>query len=320
MRYERALMSIKQSAEAGDIHIDRLTVTFSGKNEPVTALKNVSLTLPAGRITGIIGESGSGKSVLAMSLLGLLPKGTSIEGDIRINGRKLNEMKASELRKHRQESIALIPQDPENALNPVVKIDRQIREALPQEPGKSSPLASVLASLGLSDKAKCFPFQLSGGMKQRALAAMAIYRYPSWLLADEPTKGLDPSLRSRVYKLLTDARHPSASGMIIITHDLPFARRICDDVAVFYCGRIMEVSPAKAFFSSPCHPYPKALLKSLPQAGLIPVPGPVPGIAVPPEGCPFHPRCPERLRVCRDKMPEPTHIPPGRTVYCHRYV
>ncbi len=283
----------------------------------VTAVKDVSLTFPGNRITGIIGESGSGKSVLGMSLIGLLPEGTEIGGKITLGGEEISRLTQKGMRRLRQKSIALVPQDPFASLNPVMRIREQIGEALGRKKGRYEEVEGFLSQLSLSGKGGQYPFRLSGGMRQRALVAMGLIRKPSWLLADEPTKGLDARLRHRVFELLGSVHERTRAGIILISHDLPFARRLCHRIAVLYCGRIVETGPAESLFTAPLHPYTRALLQALPGNGFTPVPGPVPHMPRPPSGCPFHPRCSGAMPICREEFPRVRRPAPEREVYCH---
>lgn len=304
-----------------DITIEHLSVAFRTGGQSPKGLDDISLCLPVKKITGILGESGCGKSLLAMSLLGLLPDTANCSGNIRFNNQSLGRLSNRDLRKLRQQWIALIPQNPDVSLNPLMKIRDQIREGMIQEKnGRSDAIIDkVLNNLGISQRGSQYPFQLSGGMKQRALAAIALCRNPLWLLADEPTKGLDARLRYTICKLLERIHLATTAGIILISHDLAFARRLCHYIAVLYCGKLMETAPAPTFFSTPGHPYSRALLKALPENGFHPIPGIVPGIAQPPRGCPFHPRCPDKMDICRDKMPGAGNPRPGQTIYCHQY-
>jgi len=298
-----------------DISVDRLSVAFSGEASGGAVLNDVSLTFPGRRITGVIGESGSGKSVLGMSLIGLLPKNASVRGVIRYRGRDIRRLDRRGMQHLRRNEIALIPQDPSSALNPIMRIRDQIGEGLGRSAGDK--INNLLSALDLPDSGRPYPFQLSGGMKQRALAAMGLARDPSWLLADEPTKGLDARLRSGVFHLLSTLHDRSKTGIILISHDLPFARRLCHRIAVLYCGRIVETGPCEAVFETPWHPYTRALFRALPRNGFVPVPGPAPGVSTPPSGCPFHPRCPQRKAICTTAFPEARKPQAEREVYCH---
>lgn len=303
------------------ISVQHLSVVFSGAHHTLTAVNDISLTFPGNKITGIIGESGCGKSVLAMSLIGLQPKNTRTQGKIIFNRQDLCRLDKREMRRLRQEGIALIPQDPDTSLNPAMKIHDQILEAAPRADYKQAHLQveKRLDLLGLAGTGNLYPFQLSGGMRQRALTAMGLIRAPKWLLADEPTKGLDARMRYKIFKLLEGIHSRTKTGIILISHDLLFARRLCNHIAVLYCGKVMETGPASDFFASLFHPYSQSLLKALPRYGFTPVPGPAPSIAAPPGGCPFHPRCPNQTKICRTTFPPASQPGPGSEVYCHLY-
>lgn len=296
-----------------DIRVRDLTLAFS--RAPGPAIRDISLNFPGRRITGIIGESGSGKSVLGMSLISLLPQGTRVRGEITLGGRNIRNLSPRGLRRLRKTQIALIPQDPAAALDPAMGVGAQIREGLGRD--RESRVRDILARLHLSGRDRQRPFQFSGGMRQRALVAMGLARNPAWLLADEPTKGLDPRLRYQMAGLLRSVYDQTRTGIILISHDLPFARRLCHYTVVLYCGRILETGPSGALFSTPLHPYTRALLRALPENGFIPVPGPAPDPAQPPAGCPFHPRCPDRRAICTREFPRGHRPGNQREIYCH---
>lgn len=316
-------MSVDSPATVGSnrdsILVDGLSVGFPGENGTVLAVNDISLRFPGHRITGVIGESGSGKSVLGTSMIGLNPNHAIIDGRILVGDRNVCRLSNQELYRLRRSRIALIPQNPSASLNPVMRIENQIVEGVghKRKPSIKRAIDDCLAELDLSGISKQYPFRLSGGMKQRALIAMGLIRKPSWLLADEPTKGLDARLRCRVFKLLNTLYCQRRIGIILISHDLPFAARLCHHIAVLYCGRVMETGLAKDLFSAPVHPYTRALLRALPQNGLVPIPGPVATVGAPPSGCPFHPRCPRHQTICRRQFPPVRLLEEDREVYCH---
>jgi len=309
------------------IRLDRVSVDFQSAGKTVRVVDDVRLTFKEKRITGIIGETGSGKSVLGLSLLQLLPGNARVTGHIHYRGDDVLSYGGSRLRRLRAKEIALVPQNPATSLNPIMAVRRQIREAVAsrgkiEKPGITQRINTLFNDLhldGLASPGAFYPFELSGGMKQRVLTAMGICRDPAWILADEPTKGLDACLRSEVCALLERHYASSGPGMIIVTHDLSLARRLCCNIVVMYCGQVIETAPAPTFFSGPAHPYSAAFLKSSPREGFVPIPGEVPSVLDPPGGCRFHPRCRRKLKICRDLPPSLLGIGPGQAVRCHRY-
>ncbi len=302
-----------------DIEVRRLSVAFPSDQGKVQVLTDVSLRFPAQKITGIVGESGSGKSVLGMSLIGLNPENAIVDGEVGYGATDVCQFSQKALRRHRRSNIALIPQNPSASLNPVLSIQRQIAEAI-DEHGKArrnARVQGILARLHLSGTETHHPFQLSGGMKQRALIAMGMIRRPAWLLADEPTKGLDARLRYQVCQLLHKIYDENPFGIILISHDLSFAAHLCHFMAVLYCGRIMETGPSRLVFERPAHPYTQALLLAQPHNGMVPIPGPGATVISPPDGCPFHPRCARRQHRCTQHVPTARQLEDGRQVYCH---
>jgi peptide/nickel transport system ATP-binding protein len=282
---------------SNDIKIDNLSVGFISDKKEVKAVEDVSMVIKGNQITGIVGETGCGKSVLGMSMLQLLPGNTRLRGHIHYRGEDLLTLKGNRLQDLRRSQISLIPQNPSTSLNPIMKIKEQVAEAMEKQDTKNSRDSLVLKlfkALHLNESgpiANGYPFQLSGGMKQRVLTAIGLCRNPPWILADEPTKGLDACLRSETCTLLEDIYSKTGTGIMIITHDLLLARKLCHNIAVMYCGKVVETAPARDFFSTPAHPYSRALLKSLPQGGFTPIAGDTPSMITPPPGCRFHPRC-----------------------------
>jgi len=288
-----------------------LQVHFILENTSVKAVDGVSFNVRKGENLALIGESGSGKSVLGMTILRLLPKNVRVNGKILFNGSNLLELPEEELRKIRGKEIALIPQNPATSLNPVLKIGIQIAEPMEVHLGidKKIAIQKVINLLKFFDinpaekRVNEYPHQFSGGMKQRALVAMGTSTKPKLIIADEPTKGVDVTKKLRVVELFRRIKENNKLSLLVITHDLLFAEKLADRIAVMYCGQIVEVCEAKTFFEEPLHPYSKSLLDSLPSRGLKPIKGCSPSMVNPPQGCRFHPRCEYATSKCLEEPP-----------------
>lgn len=253
-----------------NIVIKNLTVSFPNKKSIITVLNNVSTSFERGKITAIIGESGCGKSILAMSILNLLPNNAIVKGDIFYNRNNLVNLDKYEINKIRGKKIALIPQNPSDALNPVIKIGRQIKEVLKEIKNKNFKVRLLLKSVGFFNPEiiiKKYPFELSGGMQQRVVSLFGIGAKPEWIIADEPTKGLDSILRNQIYEFFLKIKEDKSS-MIIITHDISLAIKIADNIVVMYKGEIVEEGNSKKIYKEPKHKYTKILLNSLPSKGM----------------------------------------------------
>lgn len=249
-----------------DIIVEDLNIHFQKYNNSLV-IKNVSTKFKKGEITAIIGESGSGKSILAMSILGLLPKEAVINGGIYFNNMNLIELNEKELRKIRGKKIALIPQNPLEALNPMLKIEKQLYESLKGKE-KKYKMDKLLLKLGFLKPnliRKKYPFELSGGMQQRIVSAFGLENSVEWILADEPTKGLDSFLREQVYDLFIKIKEEKNISMIIITHDISLAVKVADNLMVMSKGEILEEGNSMDIFKSPKHTYTKMLFDSLPS-------------------------------------------------------
>ena len=313
-----------------------LVVEFATPDGAVHAVDGVDYDLYPGETLAIVGESGSGKSVSAMSLLGLIPQppGRIVRGSAHLRGRDLVAMSRKELRAVRGREIAMVFQDPMSSLNPVLKIGRQIGEALAvHDPGQSDEerrrrVVELLELVGVPDpeeRAGQYPHEFSGGMRQRAMVAMAMANRPSILIADEPTTALDVTIQAQVLDVLRAAQKETRAATILITHDLGVVAELADRVAVMYAGRIVETADVETLFARPRHPYTLGLLASLPRLDmdlrrLSPIPGQPPSLIDVPPGCPFHPRC--RLshgrERCRTERP-PLYATdrPGQRAACH---
>ncbi|MCX8087068.1 MAG: dipeptide ABC transporter ATP-binding protein [Rhodocyclaceae bacterium] len=300
-----------------------LTVEI-GAARPV---EGVSFEIAAGETFALVGESGCGKTLTALALLRLLPEAARIEsGSIRFAGEELLALSEAEMRKRRGGQLGMIFQEPATSLNPVMTIGAQIAEALALHGGGASEAKAVdlLSAVGIPDparRAREYPFQLSGGMKQRAMIAMALAGAPQLLIADEPTTALDVTIQAQVLELLARLQEARGMAMLLITHDLGIVAQQAQRVGVMYAGQLVELAPRTAFFSAPSHPYARRLFAALPAAGrrgrLQTLPGSVPSPAQRPDGCRFASRCDVALPVCAHEPPPWREIAPGQQVRCH---
>lgn len=308
------------------LHIKDLTVAFETSMGTVVAVDDVTLDHEAKETIALVGETGCGKSVIARSVLRLLPDNARVRGSIFYRNRDLLRLTERELAGIRGIEISIIFQNPTLSLNPVYRIGAQIKELFRVHSKASSKesseyVLSLLTRMGFKDPEhviRMYPFQLSEGMNQRVLIALAIALHPKIIIADEPTKGLDDRLKEDILKELTGIKEEKESALFLITHDLGVAQNIADRVALMYCGQVVEAALASEFFAEPFHPYARALFKSLPGHGFVPIPGTSPSMISPPSGCRFHPRCGESLDVCSRETPPPIEKS-GRTVRCHLY-
>jgi len=317
------------------LELEDLKVFFDTSNGVAKAVDGVSYSIDSGRALGVVGESGCGKTVSALSILRLTPKpGRIAGGKIIFEEDNLLDLKENEMRKIRGNRIAMIFQEPMTSLNPVFTIGNQISEGVRLHRDVSRKEAwersiKMLEKVGIPSPGKrvCdYPHQLSGGMRQRAMIAMALSCDPSLLIADEPTTALDVTIQSQILDLMWEMRDQYAASLILITHDLAVVAQTCDDVVVMYAGKVVESATVKALFSHPFHPYTRGLLESIPAghgqgAGkrLKEIKGIVPALTDLPPGCPFHPRCPDVMDVCRMDKPELKVIEPGSSAACWLY-
>ncbi|WP_026402312.1 ABC transporter ATP-binding protein [Actinomadura rifamycini] len=314
------------------LEIEDLVVEFDTDEGTVRAVDGAGYTVLPGETLGVVGESGSGKSVTAMSALGLIkPPGRVASGRIVFDGVDLRGLPPRELRRLRGGRIAMIFQDPMTALNPVMTIGGQLTEALRLHDARMSRAAArrraadLLALVGVPGAAKRlkqYPHEFSGGMRQRAMIAMAIANEPDLLIADEPTTALDVTVQAQVLDLLREARRETGAATVLITHDLGVVAEMADRVVVMYAGRVVEHGPVAEIFRAPRHPYTRGLLDSLPRMDedadeLTPIPGAPPAPGEVTAGCPFAPRCAMVRDRCRTERPEFAPTGPGRTSACH---
>ncbi len=308
------------------LHIKNLKVSFSTPLGLLKAVDGVSLDHVDGETLALVGETGCGKSVIARSVMGILPDNAVLEGEIYYEEQNLLKMSEGELAVIRGKEIGIVFQNPSLALNPVHSIGRQIAEPLIVH-DRMKKKEALLRAVKLLEKmrfeeaekhSRMFPFQFSGGMNQRVLIAASVVADPKLLIADEPTKGLDAALKARIVEELEIVKRFNGTSILLITHDFDLAEKLSDRIAIMYAGEILEISPLKDFFSQQMHPYSQALLKSLPDRGFVPIPGASPSMLNPPEGCKFHPRCPFMREICTRRRPSLVKIG-GREVRCVIY-
>jgi peptide/nickel transport system ATP-binding protein len=299
------------------LEVNDLSTTFTTDDGMVGAVDHVSFSVDRGKVLGIVGESGSGKSVTNLSLMGLLPgKNVKITGTAMLDGRDLLTLSGSELRQVRGNDAAMIFQDPMTSLNPVMKIGAQLTEAvhLHRDVSKADARAraiEMLTAVGIpapSERMSSYPHELSGGMRQRVMIAMALINNPRLLIADEPTTALDVTTQAQILELIRRLRSDFDSAIIMITHDLGVVAELCDEVIVMYAGRVVERGSVFEIFERPQHPYTWGLLGSLPgrssgRGKLFSIPGTPPSLLNPPLGCRFNPRCPYVMEGCRHEPP-----------------
>ena len=301
------------------LSVDDLTVTFPTRRGDAAAVRGLSFSLNPGETLAIVGESGSGKSVSALALLGLLPHNAKVAGRAEFRGEDLLTMSGGKLRAIRGNDIAMIFQDPMTAFNPVYTIGDQIVEAIQIHRPKVSSKAAMAEAEALLDQVGVpearrrvhqYPHEFSGGMRQRAMIAMAIANQPALLIADEPTTALDVTIQAQVMEVLAEARAATGSAMILITHDLGLVAGVADRIIVMYGGHAFEVSDTRTIFYESKNPYTRGLLESIPRLSdvkgirLLPIPGAPPSILNMPEGCAFAPRCIYRTDICEEQDPE----------------
>jgi oligopeptide/dipeptide ABC transporter ATP-binding protein len=301
----------------------------------IAAVRNLDFSIGPAEVLGLVGESGSGKSVTALAIMGLLPPAASVSGDITFQNAdahptNLTALPSDQLRELRGSHIAMIFQEPMTALNPVMRVGDQIAEAVLAHNQLSKSEAWRRAVEGLRDvaipdpeqRARSYPHQLSGGMRQRVMIAMAIVNRPQLLIADEPTTALDVTIQQQILDLLNDLRHKFALAMLFISHDLAVVSHVADRVAVLYAGSLVELAPKAAIFSAPAHPYTQGLLHAIPTLAtdrtqpLATIEGTVPPITALPPGCPFEPRCPHRIPPCASELPPLVEIAPAHHARC----
>ncbi len=312
------------------LEVKNLKTQFFLKNETVKAVDGVSFHILKGETFGIVGESGSGKSQICRSILRLLkPPGKIVNGEIIYNGTDLVNLSKAQMRKIRGREISVIFQEPMTSLNPVLKIKTQIIEAFEEtnmtkeeKLKKSIELLKLVGIPSPETRIEGYTFQFSGGMRQRAMIAMALALKPKLLLADEPTTALDVTIQDQIMKLLNNLKSELKMSIILVTHDLGVIAQMCDRVAVMYAGNIVEMSDIMTLFANPHHPYTYGLMNSLPSreisgTRLLAIPGMPPNLSNLPSGCRFSPRCKYAKDICQKIFPEIVEIEPGHFVRCH---
>src|SRR6202142_2502859 len=311
------------------LEIKDLKMDFGSGTEALRAVDGASLTIGVGETVCLVGESGCGKTVTALSIARLVPTPPAnyVGGEILLNGRDTLKMPNAELRGIRGGVVSYVFQEPGASLNPVFRIGNQIKESLKlhkPEKATNDAVIRLLKLVGIpapESRIKNYPFEMSGGMQQRVMIAMALASEPKLLVADEPTTALDVTIQAQILDLLRDLKQRLGMAILLITHNLGIVGDMADRVAVMYAGQIVELSPAKELLRRPLHPYTKALINSVPKlAGgasrLSVIPGNVPRIGNFPPGCRFAPRCPIAKPECSEKIPELVEVEPGRWVRC----
>ena len=305
------------------LNVQDLRVHFHSASPERWAVDGVSFSMEEGEVLGIVGESGSGKSVTAYSVMGLTAyPGKLIGGTINFNGHQIDKMSEKEMRKIRGNEVSIIFQDPMTSLNPVYTIGNQITEVICLHTGKSKKEAhdrakELLELVGINEPAKRlkqYPHELSGGMRQRVMIAIALACEPKLLIADEPTTALDVTIQAQILELMQELRKKLGMSIIMITHDLGVVASMCERIAVMYAGHIVEYGTADEIFYEPKHEYTKGLIKSIPKLNvqeterLIPIEGQPVDLLNPPAGCPFAPRCANCMKICLREMPPKTEL------------
>ena len=314
------------------LELDRLSAHYvTGRGTRVVrAVDEVSITLRAGETLGVVGESGSGKTTLALAILRLLPTAARIvSGAMRFDGEDLLAKSPAEMRRIRGKRIAMILQDPMASLNPLFTVGDQVGESLRVHENASRRSAreragALLKSVKIpaaTQRLREYPHQMSGGMRQRIVGAIAISCEPQLLIADEPTTSLDVTIQAQYLKLLREIQREHGLALIFITHNLGIVARMCDSVAVMYAGRVIEAGPVREIFNAPVHPYTRALIESIPRMGggperLMAIDGQPPDLATLPVGCSFQARCPRVMEHCREEAPPAFDIAAQHTARC----
>ncbi|MEM0053613.1 MAG: ABC transporter ATP-binding protein [Nitrososphaeria archaeon] len=307
------------------LNVKDLKVYYRMESRTVRAVDGIDFSVREGDCFAIVGESGSGKSTLGLSLIRLCPG--EVSGEILIDGVNLLKLSDDEIRKFRGSKISIIFQEPSSALNPVMKIGDQLMEVFTVH-GYSKSEAfqrslQLLKTVGIPEAEKrmqSYPHQLSGGMKQRVIIAMAIALNPRLVIADEPTSALDVTIQAQILNLLKNLSQSHGLSTILITHDMGVAAELCNRIGIMYAGKMVEIGKLNSIFANPLHPYTRALMSCIPRSlreTLKPLPGHVPDLSNPPKGCRFHPRCPYAKEVCTVEEPQPKWID-ERLVSCHR--
>ena len=318
--------------EAGELlRVEHLSIAFKTDKGSLRAVDDISYSIAPGKTLGLVGESGCGKSTTALALMGLLPSVAQVSGQAHFLGTDLFTQSEKEWQSVRGNRMAMIFQEPMTALNPVIPIGEQISETLLLHQGLSGRAAleraiEMLDEVGIASartRASAYPHQLSGGMRQRAMIAMALACRPSLLIADEPTTALDVTIQAQILELMLELQDRIGMAIQFISHNLGVVSELADDIIVMYAGRIAERAPAASLFAAPRHPYSVGLINTLPnlqhrQSRLPVIPGGMPNLAVPSPGCRFADRCPRVVAQCREQVPPLVTVAPGHDVACFR--
>ncbi len=313
------------------LEVNNLTTCFDTDDGKVTAIEDITFELNQGESLGILGESGCGKSVTALSIMDLLPEGVGYvdNGEIFFEGENLLHVKREQMRSYRGNKISMIFQEPMTSLNPVFKVKKQLTEVYltHQNMNKSEAIEQsikILDMVGIPDSEPTlekYPYELSGGMRQRVMIAMALACRPAMLIADEPTTALDVTIQAQILKLMDELKEEINTSIMLITHDLGVIAQMVERVLVFYAGHIVEKADIKTLFSDPKHPYTKGLIRSIPKLGqkrerLDTIRGIVPSPYNFPRGCRFNPRCDQAMDICRKQEPPVVKIGEGHYTKC----
>jgi oligopeptide/dipeptide ABC transporter ATP-binding protein len=315
------------------LEVRELQTYFFLRSDIAKAVDGVSFWMTPGEMVGLVGESGSGKSVTVLSILRLIqPPGRVVSGEVIFQGRDLLKLPEAEISKDvRGQAISMVFQNPSSCLNPVLKVGTQISRVYGVHKRSSGGEArdralEFLKLVQIPDPGRVmgrYPHQLSGGMCQRVMIAMALICEPALVIADEPTTGLDVTVQGQILDLMRDLRHNTQAAQLLITHDLGVVAETCDRILIMYCGKIVEVGEVGDIFREPLHPYTDALLRSMPDVRkdfqTTTIPGSVPDPRDPPSGCRFHPRCNRCMDICREEEPPPVMYQNERQVACHLY-
>jgi peptide/nickel transport system ATP-binding protein len=313
------------------IKVENLAVEFGPRDKPIRVVNAVSFEVDAGGAVGIVGESGSGKSITSLAIMGLISNspGRVVEGRVELDGVNLLDLPRSSMPAIRGRDIAMIFQEPMSSLNPVMTIGDQIGEAIKlhdrmDRAERRDRIVELLTLVGIPNpggRLGAYPHQFSGGMGQRVMIAMAVACNPKLLIADEPTTALDVTIQAQVLDLMHKVRQTLNTAILLISHDLGIIADVCERVIVMYAGRVVEDADVKSIFRNPRHPYTRALLRSIPRLNdkrsrLYQIPGSVPLPGTVNEGCPFYPRCPDRIDKCAQAMPPMFALAAGQRAAC----
>ena len=312
------------------LELKNLHTSFKTGNGEVMAVNGVSFKLERGKILGIVGESGSGKSVTAYSIMQILERNGKItEGQVLYKGQDITKYTEKQMRDFRGKCCSIIFQDPMTSLNPVFTVGTQLREAIElhtDRKGKDAQARAVemLTLVGVNEpekRVKQYPFELSGGMRQRVMIAMALACEPDILIADEPTTALDVTIQAQILELMQDLQKKLGMAIIMVTHDLGVIADMCDEIIVMYGGRVCERGTAEDIFYRPSHEYTKGLLRSIPNVDrigekLVPIPGTPINLLNMPKGCAFCPRCENAMKICIEEVPQEMRMPDGHFAAC----